>query len=216
MVVDQLIILVRHAKAIKNLEIRHGGAESELLPEAYEDLQGVFTDMTFKGILVERIVSAPLLQCKQTAEYLAEALKIPFEVHNDLVSANIGIINGLSIAEVQDKYPSIATQLDKWRTGQYEINELKIPGMIDPENYYKSLTAVLEQIIGFQKSVLIVGTLSIVITLAHYLLDSSPKPGGNYRAIPWFNSGMMCFSRKEHQTNLIQKWSTVKPEILNK
>jgi len=63
---------------------------------------------------------------------------------------------------------------------------------------------------------LIVGTLSILIALANHLLGRSPKPGGNYRAISWSNSGMMCFSRKDKKTNFIEEWSNVKFDIENK
>lgn len=52
-----------------------------------------------------RVVTSPLRRCRETAEVIADALKLPLEVDDDLREMNFGVWEGLTFAEVEQQYP---------------------------------------------------------------------------------------------------------------
>lgn len=205
------LVLLRHAKAFKNLEIRYGGGESDLLPTSYADLQDVIADFARKNLTFELIITTPRLQCVQTADYLAQKLNLTYEIDPHLLPASMGVLDGLTIAEVRQKYPELAEQFDRWRSGTAEIHELQVPGMSDPIAYYQAGKIVLQQMLELQRSLLVIGNRSILIALGNILLGRHPKPGGNYRVIPWPNCGMMGFKIQLEEITFLPSWSTINP-----
>lgn len=205
------LVLLRHAKAFKNLEIRYGGGESDLLPASYADLQDVIADFTHKNLTFELIITTPRLQCVQTANYLSQRMELAYEIYPHLLPASMGVLDGLTIAEVQQKYPEIAERFERWRSGAAEIHELQVPGMSDPVAYYQASKIVLQQMLELQRSLLVIGNRSILIALGNILLGRHPRPGGSYRVISWPNCGMMGFKIQPEGIIFLPSWSTVNP-----
>lgn len=205
------LVLLRHATAFKNLEIRYGGGESDLLPTSYQDLQRITAECIHNHLTFDLIITTPRLQCIQTAEYLAQVMNLSYEINSQLLPASMGILDGLTIAEVRQKYPEMAERFDRWRNGTLEIHELQVPGMSDPVAYYQTGKIILQQMLELQRSLLVIGNRSILIALGNILLGRHPRPGGNYRVIPWHNCGMMSFEIHPERITFLPSWSTVNP-----
>lgn len=204
-----MIALLRHAKAQKNLENRHGGHGSPLLPQGYQELDGLVGDFTSKGISFDKIICTSKLQCDQTASYLSKVLNIPYEVSHNLVPIKLGLIDGLSNEEVVYHYPDIARKMQEWRNGECEICELNIPGMSDPVEYFNAMRLALDEIKSLKCSVLIIGTRSVLVALSNILLDRHPYPGGGYREVSWHNCGTAFFSIFDNSVQYLEYYSTV-------
>ncbi len=185
------IILMRHAQAEKNQDIRYGGSGSPLLIEAYPSLDRVI--QLLKSFGIKKIISAPRLQCEQTAEYVASILAVEYYVDPLITPIYLGVIDGLSEQEISNNYPKVATIFKSWQNGEIDISNLKIPGIESPEVYCRKATSFLKRIIDARDSILVIATRSVLVCLGNLLLGNTPLPGGNYKEIIWRNNELMVF-----------------------
>ena len=190
----QTIVLLRHAKAIKNEQCRHGGKGSELTESAINEIQKVCSQLVLFSSKFDKILYSPRTQCKQTAKILSQQLNVNAVELQELEPIYLGIVDGLSDDEVANKYPEINNQLTRWRNGEIEINQLEIPQMADCHEFYDKGKAFIDNIINSKKSVIILATRSIMVLLMSALLGRSSQIGGNYREIKWGNAEYAIFT----------------------
>ncbi|GHV23058.1 hypothetical protein AGMMS49959_15070 [Planctomycetales bacterium] len=188
------IVLLRHARSNKNDQNRHGGKGSTLVDGATIEIESVVDQLSQIPTEFELILYSPRIQCEQTANVLGKLLKIPVIKSQELDPIYLGVIDGMSDVEVTNTYPEISMQLEKWRNGEIEINQLKIPKMANCHDFYDKGKVFIENIINSKKFVIIVATRSVLVLLMNVLLDRSSKVGGNYREIKWKNSEFAIFN----------------------
>ena len=212
------IVLMRHAKAKKNVLNKHGGKGTSILDKSKEDIK-----KTMENLLVfyspSVIFSSPRPQCVETAKFIQDNYSLIFKTSDLLTPISLGVLDGLSIDEASDYFPEYAKQMDDWRNGKIEINELTIQGMENPFDFYNKGLRFINTLEGSnQSNCLVIGTRSILVMMGNLLAGRSPKKGDGYKEIPWKNCGYMTFSIKKSMNgklkySLINSESTVLPFI---
>ena len=209
--IEQNIVLLRHARAVKNEQNRHGGEGSELIKGATTKIQVVSNQLLQKfSTKFNSILYSTRTQCKQTAEILNKYLDIEISELQGLDPICLGIVDGMSDDEVTNKYPEIGIQLAKWRNGEIEINQLKIPQMTDCHFFYRKGKTFLEKITNSNQSVIIVSSRSILALLANILFGNSSQIGGNYREVKWENLEFASFTKNHLSKSFHLNISTLK------
>jgi len=198
---EQTIILLRHAKAIKNEQNRHGGGGTDLVESAIDEIQIVANQLSQFYTKFDDILYSPRKQCEQTAKILGEKLNINVMELQELEPISLGVADGLSEQEVMDKYPEVGMQLTKWRNGEFEINQLKIPQMTNCHTFFNKGKKFIDDIIKQKKSYIIIASRSILILLTNVLLGRNSQVGGDYREIKWENSEFAVFTNNKFNVN---------------
>ncbi|MER7764969.1 bifunctional RNase H/acid phosphatase [Streptomyces sp. NPDC097619] len=106
-------VLLRHGETALTPQKRFsgsGGTDPELSPVGLRQAEGAARALAARGT-VEAVVSSPLLRCRQTAQAVADRLGLPVTVDEELRETDFGAWEGLSFAEVRDRYPA---DLDAW------------------------------------------------------------------------------------------------------
>ena len=190
----QAIVLLRHAKAIKNEQKRHGGNGSKLSESATREIQKVSSRLSSLPYKFDNIFYSPRIQCEQTAKILSKQLNMIATETREIEPISLGVVDGLSDEEVANEYPEICDQLGKWRNGEIEINQLAIPQMTNCHEFYGRGKIFIDNIIISKKSVIILATRSIMVLLMNILLGRNSQIGGNYREIKWANAEFAVFT----------------------
>ncbi|HEY7175524.1 MAG TPA: histidine phosphatase family protein, partial [Micromonosporaceae bacterium] len=111
------LILVRHGRTAYTAERRYSGRGD--VPLSDVGLAEVAAAADRVGRLVASapdrvavVVTSPLVRCAATAEAIARRLgDVPVRIEKDLVECDFGEWDGLTFAEVSDRYPE---QLARW------------------------------------------------------------------------------------------------------
>jgi broad specificity phosphatase PhoE len=194
--IEQTIVLLRHAKAIKNEQNRHGGKGSELVEGVSTEIQFVSNQLLQQfSTRFDYILYTTRTQCEQTAKKLGKFLNTNIIELQGLDPISLGIVEGMSEDEVAKLYPQISIQLRRWRNLEIEINQLSIPQMTDCNVFFNKGKTFIENIITSNKSTIIVTSRSILVLLANILLGNDTQIGGGYREIIWGNLEFLAFSR---------------------
>jgi broad specificity phosphatase PhoE len=99
------IYIVRHGETQWNKEEVFRGKKDIPLNETGRR-QAELTGAYFRDIPVKRIISSPLARAVETAEGIATATGVPVERVDELTDINFGIWEGLSLREVEERYPA--------------------------------------------------------------------------------------------------------------
>ncbi|MFE3097877.1 bifunctional RNase H/acid phosphatase [Streptomyces sp. NPDC059248] len=100
-------VLLRHGETALTPEKRFsgsGGGDPELSPAGERQAEAVAAALAARGT-VQEIVSSPLKRCLQTAEAVAARLGLDVRVEDGLRETDFGAWEGLTFAEVQQRYP---------------------------------------------------------------------------------------------------------------
>ncbi|MBU7599321.1 bifunctional RNase H/acid phosphatase [Streptomyces sp. P38-E01] len=106
-------VLLRHGETALTPQKRFsgsGGSDPELSEAGLRQARSVAASLAARGT-VQAIVSSPLRRCAQTAEAVAERLGLSVRTEHDLRETDFGAWEGLTFAEVKDRYPD---DLDAW------------------------------------------------------------------------------------------------------
>ncbi|MFF5443431.1 bifunctional RNase H/acid phosphatase [Streptomyces sp. NPDC012888] len=101
-------VLLRHGETALTPEKRFsgsGGGDPELSPAGRRQAEAVAAALAARGT-VQAIVSSPLRRCRETAQAVADRLGLPVAVEEDLRETDFGAWEGLTFAEVKDRYPA--------------------------------------------------------------------------------------------------------------
>ena len=194
MKMEQTIVLLRHATALKNKQGIHGGKGTDLVETATSEIQDIGNRLLQLPIKFESIIHTPREQCAQTALLLSKLLNAKSIALQELEPISLGIVDGLTEIEVTNTYPEISKQLSRWRNGEIEINQLQIPQMTNCHLFYDKGKAFIDNILNSKKSVIIVASRSILVLLMNVLLGRNSQIGGNYREVKWGNSEFAIFT----------------------
>ncbi|MCK8681320.1 bifunctional RNase H/acid phosphatase [Streptomyces lichenis] len=107
------LVLLRHGETALTPQKRFsgsGGSDPELSEAGRRQAEAAAAMLAARGT-VQEIVTSPLLRCRQTAAAIAERLGLDVQVEKGLREADFGAWEGLSFAEVKERYPD---DLDAW------------------------------------------------------------------------------------------------------
>lgn len=197
-----IYIFVRHAESKKNLRDITGGKGEELTDVGRK--QARYVAIKLKDSLDPepvKIVSSNIIQAQQTAEIIADTLKVDYSISSELIPAGMGVINGLSKKQLEEEYPEYALQMKRWRSREIEAIELNIPHMESPIDFWNRISAYLQKLSNGSVNV-IVCTRSIMVLAYNLAHLNSPKPGGGYKHMDIDNCDTIAFSTELDFTNL--------------
>lgn len=98
------IYIMRHAATIADTNGRVlGRVDEPILASELEALRSKAKDLEKEGI--DLVISSPLLRAKQTAQSIAELLKLEVREDENFIERDFGILNGLSWEDFCLKYP---------------------------------------------------------------------------------------------------------------
>ncbi|MGK5449292.1 bifunctional RNase H/acid phosphatase [Streptomyces radiopugnans] len=107
------LVLLRHGETpltpLKRFS-GSGGTDPELSATGLRQAEAAASALAARGT-VQHVVSSPLVRCRQTARAVADRLGLGVEVEHDLREADFGAWEGLTFAEVRERYPD---DLDAW------------------------------------------------------------------------------------------------------
>ncbi|WP_372407255.1 bifunctional RNase H/acid phosphatase [Streptomyces luteireticuli] len=106
-------VLLRHGETALTPQKRFsgsGGSDPELSPAGRRQADAVAAALAARGT-IQAVVSSPLRRCRETAEAVAARLGVEVRVDEGLREADFGAWEGLTFAEVRERYPD---DLDAW------------------------------------------------------------------------------------------------------
>jgi broad specificity phosphatase PhoE len=111
------ILFIRHAESQDDLENKYGGWADFPLTEngrsTIKQKSAIFQTL-HETEHFETVYSSPLKRAFQSAEIVAEALKLPLEIFEFLKERNkYGILSGMNKDEAHQKYPEMVLGIDK-------------------------------------------------------------------------------------------------------
>ncbi|MEU7605693.1 bifunctional RNase H/acid phosphatase [Streptomyces sp. NPDC041003] len=100
-------VLLRHGETALTPQKRFsgsGGGDPELSPAGRAQAAAVAQALAARGT-VQTIISSPLRRCRETAQAVADRLGLAVTVEEGLREVNFGAWEGLTFAEVQERFP---------------------------------------------------------------------------------------------------------------
>jgi broad specificity phosphatase PhoE len=186
------LILIRHAECHKNIKGIHGGAiGEELTSKGISQSKAIAIEINKRND-ISNIYYTPVVQAKQTAEYISLTTGIPAFHCNLIKPLNLGVISGISVLDASLRFPRFTESMDGWRRGELELCDLKIPGMEDPETFFLRGLSFVEILLRdhTNSSVCVVATRSVLILLENIALQHGIKSGQGYKEISYLNCSM--------------------------
>lgn len=189
-----ILMLARHAEAIKNLRGVHGGPGTPLTPDG-EKLAVAFASVCARHD-IQRILFIPKEQTAQTARIvaarmaqqgrrvsIAEFLFAPY---------GLGILDGLSDEAVRARFPELSTMMLQYRAGDIELGDVNIPGAEDGADFVRRVRAAVETLKTLETPTAIFATRSFLVGFINVLAGRSPGHDGGYREIYWPHLAYSC------------------------
>jgi alpha-ribazole phosphatase len=98
------IYLLRHGE-IQTCHPRRfvGRRELPLTPSGRQQMADLAE--LFARRSIDKLISSPLGRCRESATILAEQLEVEYEVRHQLTEINLGAWEGMTVAEVEERYP---------------------------------------------------------------------------------------------------------------
>ena len=168
--------VARHAEAIKNIEKRHGGGDQRLTPRGEGQARGI-GHYLLNTLGVElgsaNIVHQPEGRSATTAKHVGEIIASRrVEQSDDLVGINLGVRNGLSEAELAERFPDVSAALAEWRMNKgFRVPD--VPGGEHLEDFAarvgRGLSGSIEGAEQSDDLVMVATTSSLV--MVHHLLS---------------------------------------------
>jgi len=100
------LLLVRHGETVWNADAVYRGRSEIPLSETGKR-QAHLTGRSLAGEGVTALMSSPLVRARETAEAIAEATGVAVEIDNDLTDLDCGEWEGLTDAQVKERYPDV-------------------------------------------------------------------------------------------------------------
>ncbi|MFF1732837.1 histidine phosphatase family protein [Streptomyces sp. NPDC058247] len=101
------LVLLRHGETPLTPERRlsgSGGSDPGLSPVGHRQAQAAAEALAHRGD-IEAVVTSPMRRCQETADAVAARLGLSVQVDRDLREADFGDWEGLTFAEVRERYP---------------------------------------------------------------------------------------------------------------
>ena len=98
------ILLARHGETDWNRELRFQGRADPALNELGRRQARELADR-LAGLGVDAVYTSPLARARETAEIVAERIGAPVEVDEELSEVDVGEWQGLTRAEIEERFP---------------------------------------------------------------------------------------------------------------
>jgi broad specificity phosphatase PhoE/ribonuclease HI len=108
------LVLLRHGETEHTVELRfsgRGGADPGLVEAGWAQARAAGAAVAAGSSDVAAVVTSPLRRTRETAEAVAEVLGAPVEVEPDLAECAFGEWDGLTYAQVHERWPE---ELRRW------------------------------------------------------------------------------------------------------
>ncbi|MGW5424573.1 histidine phosphatase family protein [Streptomyces sp. NPDC003943] len=105
------LVLLRHGETLLTPERRisgSGGSNPGLSPAGRRQARAAADALAHRGG-IEAVVTSPMRRCQETAQPVAARLGLRVQVEPDLREADFGAWEGLTFAEVRERYPDDLT-----------------------------------------------------------------------------------------------------------
>lgn len=102
-----ILYLIRHGESAFNVEGRIQG-QLDVPLSALGQQQAAAVPTEFAERTIQALYCSPLRRAYDTAQPLAEALKLPIQTDDRLREINAGVFQGLLWSEIADRYPEAA------------------------------------------------------------------------------------------------------------
>jgi len=104
------LLYVRHGESTYNAEHRYAGTiDVDLSPKGIEQANQVAEAL--RGTEIDLIIASPQKRAQHTARIINEVLQLPMEIEDGLREVHMGLYEGLTRVEVEQKYP------ERWLQG---------------------------------------------------------------------------------------------------
>ncbi len=100
------LLLVRHGETVWNADAVYRGRSEVPLSETGR-WQSELAGQGLAGDGVTALLSSPLVRARETAQAIAEATGVAVEIDHDLTDLDCGEWEGLTDAQVQQRYPDV-------------------------------------------------------------------------------------------------------------
>lgn len=194
------LIVVRHGQTEWNAVDRFQGYLDTKLSEMGRKQAAALADRLQNGN-ISAIYSSDLQRAMQTAQPIAQKLQLPIKVDQRLRERNMGIFQGLTFAEISEKFPQEHANFMTWDP-DYIIPE----GESSRQKYERTISCFDEIALAESgKDVLVVshgGTIDALFRHALGLSLSQPRKYKN------FNASINRFYRTE-DTWMLATWGEV-------
>jgi probable phosphoglycerate mutase len=107
------LIFVRHGRTTKNTESRIGARDDSELDQTGQR-QAELVARRLRDFPISHIYASPILRARHTAGIIASELGLPVVEDQDLTEYDFGVISGLSMDEIDQKFPDIYADLQDW------------------------------------------------------------------------------------------------------
>ena len=205
---DHRIILVRHGESYKNIKKVQGGPGELLTPKGIRQVTAI--SKKIKSITVSQVVhvySPDRMHTKNTADIISRHLNTSTELLYSMVPFNLGVLDGLSLEEMASEYPAMFDLLSKWNRKEIDIKELKIKNIDSYIDYWHRGSNILSEV-SRTGDIIMVCTNSIMILLAHKMLNNDPTTTNKYRHIDIPNCGIISFTTSDFLHYTLDERST--------
>ncbi len=168
--------VARRAEAIKNIEKRHGGGDQRLTPRGERQARGI-GHYLLENLGVElgevSVIHQPEGRSELTAKHVGEIVAARRITRcDDLVGINLGVRNGLSEAELAERFPEVTAGLANWMANK-GFNVPDVPGGEPMDDFAVRIRrGMIENIPSAAPNgdlVMVATTSSLV--MVHHLLD---------------------------------------------
>ncbi|MGZ4610275.1 MAG: bifunctional RNase H/acid phosphatase [Actinomycetes bacterium] len=197
-------VMLRHGETVHTAEKRFSGSGGEDPPlSAIGEEQAHRAAAVLDGRGITAVVSSPLRRARQTADIVARALRLSVRVVDDIRECAFGEWEGLTIAEVRDRFPD---ELEAW----WRSTAVPPPGGESFDEVDRRVRRARDQVITRhpEGTVLVVSHVSPIKVLvrdaleapvaAMFRMELSPA---SVTEIQWFASGtasMRSFNEAAH------------------
>ncbi|MDP1876697.1 MAG: bifunctional RNase H/acid phosphatase [Actinomycetota bacterium] len=203
-------VLARHGATAWSLEKRfsgRGGVDMPLAPVGVMQAEALAAEVARRG-LVTRIIASPLLRTRQTAEVVAAAVGLEFEVDDGFAECAFGEWDGHTFAEVKERWP---VQLEEW-LGSVDVAP---PGGESFEHCRQRIAAARERAVARYpgEHVLVVAHVTPIKILVAMAVDAPLRslyrmelPPCSLTTLAWFpdgNSSMFSFAEAGHLVGIV-------------
>ena len=174
-------VFVRHGESVKNINNITGGEGKKLtikgIAQANEISEILYKKYSSENVLV---ITSNVIQAIETAEIISKKFGTSFQITDRLKAADLGVVGGLSVEEIQKNYPYEYNKIDLWHRGIIEASDLDIKGMEPPGLFWNRIIDYINELCDGQLKI-IVCTRSVLVLVKNFVMGNTPMRGGNYK-----------------------------------
>jgi broad specificity phosphatase PhoE len=178
------LVLLRHAKTVKNKQGKHGGGDETLTERGLAQIEVTSKQLSRLADSSSRyaLFCQPDVRCVSSATVLGSKLSVYPQVIDELRGIDMGAVAGLSDHQLALRHPLVALSYLQWRVG----SSLHRPHIKDAESIEDFAERSLRGLQALLKAdgvdtIIFVGTTSGLLMLNHFLVHDGQFDRRDYR-----------------------------------